>query len=480
MEKIEQQIILVVDDNPLNLKLLCKFLNRAGLNTATAEDGLSALEQVKSVRPDLILLDVMMPDIDGFETCQRLKADESTRDIPVIFMTALTDTEHKLQAFQLGAVDYITKPFHKEEILARIHIHLELRSLTHKLAAQNSELQYSQHELEQRVEERTAELSQTLENLQKTQTQLVQSEKMSSLGQLVAGVAHEINNPVCFIHGNLTHASQYICNLLELVELYQKNFTEFPEEIQEKLEELDLEFIQEDLPKMLESMQFGTERIRDIVQSLRAFSRLDEAEQKPVDLHEGIDSTLILLGSRLQGEPDSPAIRVIKEYGNLPLIECYPGQINQVFMNILSNAIDTLEESATRLGKPKNYVPTIQIRTAVETSPGWLANGDEVSISRAIVQIADNGMGIPEEIQPRIFDPFFTTKPVGQGTGMGMSISYSIVVNRHQGRLTCNSVPGEGTEFAIEIPIQESSTCEPKDKPLQTLMSCQTRSSVEV
>jgi signal transduction histidine kinase len=480
MEKIEQQIVLVVDDNPLNLKLLCKFLSRAGLNTATAEDGLSALEQVKLVQPDLILLDVMMPNIDGFETCQRLKADDSTQDIPVIFMTALTDTEHKLKAFQLGAVDYITKPFHKEEILARIHIHLELRSLTRKLAAQNSELQYSQHELEQRVEERTAELSQTLENLQNTQTQLIQSEKMSSLGQLVAGVAHEINNPVCFIHGNLTHASQYICSLLELVELYQQNCTDFPEEIQEKLEDLDLEFIQEDLPKMLESMQFGTERIRDIVQSLRAFSRLDEAEQKPVNLHEGIDSTLILLGSRLQGEPDSPAIRVIKEYGDLPLIECYPGQINQVFMNILSNAIDTLEESATRLGKPKNYVPTIWIRTAVETRQDWLANRDEAEGARVIVQITDNGMGIPEEIQPRIFDPFFTTKPVGQGTGMGMSISYSIVVNRHQGRLTCNSVPGEGTEFAIEIPIQESSTCEPKDNPLQTLVSCQTRSSVEV
>ncbi len=480
MENIEQQIILVVDDNPLNLKLLCKFLSRAGLNAATAEDGLSALEQVKLVQPDLILLDVMMPDIDGFETCQRLKADESTRDIPVIFMTALTDTEHKLKAFQLGAVDYITKPFHKEEILARIHIHLQLRRLTRKLAAQNSELQYSQHELEQCVEERTAELSQTLENLQKTQTQLIQSEKMSSLGQLVAGVAHEINNPVCFIHGNLTHASQYIYSLLEIVDLYRQNFTEFPEEIQEKLDDLDLEFIQEDLPKILESMQFGTERIRDIVQSLRAFSRLDESEQKPVNLHEGIDSTLILLGSRLQGEPDSPAIRVIKEYGNLPLIECYPGQINQVFMNILSNAIDTLEESATRLGKPKDYVPTIWIRTAVETSQEQLAHGNDARNTCAIVQIADNGMGIAEEIQPRIFDPFFTTKPVGQGTGMGMSISYSIVVNRHQGRLTCNSVPGEGTEFAIEIPLQEFSTCDPKDTPLRTLVSCQTRSSVEV
>lgn len=446
METARQNQILIVDDNPLNAKLLFKFLSRAGFaNVGIAEDGNVALEIVRQSPPDLILLDVMMPGIDGFETCRYLKEIEGGEDIPVIFMTALADTEHKLKAFQLGAVDYITKPFHKEEILARIDVHLKLRSLTHQLEEQNTLLQQSQQELEQRVEARTAELVQTVDRLQKAQIQLIHSEKMSSLGQLVAGVAHEVNNPVNFIHGNITHAAQYLQDLLELVNLYDECCDEIPAEVRDKIEEIELDFLKEDLPKILSSMKTGTDRIRHIVRSLQLFSRLDEADCKCADLNEGLESTLILLGSRLQGDGDRPPIQTIAKYGKLPQIECYPGQLNQVFMNVLANAIDTLEDAISSAQKLPNYVPTIWISTEVKL-------GDDRSADSVAIRIADNGLGIPPAIQHRVFDPFFTTKPVGKGTGLGMSVSYSIVVEQHRGTLTCNSVPGEGTEFIITIP----------------------------
>jgi two-component system, NtrC family, sensor kinase len=447
METARQEQILIVDDNPLNAKLIFKFLSRAGFEKVSiAEDGYMALDIVRESPPDLILLDVMMPGIDGFETCRCLKDLEHGKDIPVIFMTALADTEHKLKAFQLGAVDYISKPFHKEEILARIDVHLKLRSLTQQLEKQNTLLQRSQQELEQRVEERTSELSQTIEHLKQAQMQLIHSEKMSSLGQLVAGVAHEVNNPVNFIHGNITHASQYLQDLLELIDLYESHCCEVPPQIQDKIEEIELEFLKDDLPKILSSMKTGTTRIRHIVRSLQLFSRLDEADCKFADLNEGLESTSILMGSRLQGNGDRPPIQTIVEYGNLPSIECYPGQMNQVFMNILANAVDTLEEALSSSSKPQNYVPTIWVGTEVQLN-------DDRSPKSIVVRIADNGLGIPEAIRHRVFDPFFTTKPVGKGTGLGMSVSHSIVVEQHQGKLTCNSVLGEGTEFTIEIPV---------------------------
>lgn len=447
METARQEKILIVEDNPLNAKLLLKFLTRAGFaQVSIAEDGHTALECVHESPPDLILLDVMMPGIDGFETCQYLKDMEQGKDIPVIFMTALADTEHKLKAFQLGAIDYITKPFHKEEILARIDVHLKLRSLTLQLEKQNTLLQQSQQELERRVDERTAELTQTVEHLKKAQMQLIHSEKMSSLGQLVAGVAHEVNNPVNFIHGNITHASQYLQDILELIELYEAHCCEIPPIIQDKIEEIELEFLKDDLPKILSSMKTGTDRIRHIVRSLQLFSRLDEAECKFADANEGIESTLLLMGSRLQGDGDRPPIQTIVEYGNLPSVECYPGQMNQVFMNILANSIDTLEQALAGSSKPENYVPTIWIETQVQLS-------EHRSPESILIRITDNGLGMPADVQHRVFDPFFTTKPVGKGTGLGMSVSHSIVVEQHRGKLTCNSVLGEGTEFTIEIPV---------------------------
>ena len=305
-------------------------------------------------------------------------------------------------------------------------------------------LEKSKEELEDRVEERTTELKNTLEELRRSQSQVIQSEKMSSLGQLVAGVAHEINNPVNFIHGNLAHVQEYTQDLLALIQLYQQYHPYPVAEIQTVAEDIDLEFLQSDLPKLLSSMKVGTDRIRQIVLSLRNFSRIDEAEFKRVDIHEGIDSTLMILQHRLKGKPEQPEIEVIKDYDNVPPVECYAGQLNQVFMNILVNAIDALEENNTKrtYQEIENNPSQIKIRTSVVNST-WLQ-----------VAIADNGVGISKEFQQRIFDPFFTTKPIGKGTGMGMSISYQIVTEKHGGKLECFSTPGKGTEFIIQIPLQ--------------------------
>ncbi|NWF58910.1 MAG: GAF domain-containing protein [Fischerella sp.] len=302
-----------------------------------------------------------------------------------------------------------------------------------------------QAELLNQTKLQAEQLAEALQDLQQMQTQLIQSEKMSSLGQLVAGVAHEINNPVNFIHGNITYVSEYAKDLLNMLALYQQYSYNLSPEIRERAEEIDLDFIVEDLPKMLSSMQIGTERIRQIVLSLRNFSRLDQAEMKPVDIHEGIDNTLLILQYRLKARPEGGAIEIVKKYGDLPLVECYAGQMNQVFMNVLSNAIDALE--LHRQSISETYIPVITIKTAVGQISG--------NIPSVVISIADNGPGIAEDAMKRIFDPFFTTKPVGKGTGLGLSISYQIVVDKHGGVFKCNSQPNLGTEFWIEIPMQQ-------------------------
>ena len=312
----------------------------------------------------------------------------------------------------------------------------------------NAQLENYSQTLESQVEVRTQEISdkntqlqQLLEELQRTQVQMVQSEKMSALGQMVAGVAHEINNPVNFIHGNLTYVQEYAHNLLGFVQLYQNYYPDPAPEIQAEAEDIDIEFIQTDLPKVLDSMKLGTDRIRQIVLSLRNFSRMDEADFKAVDIHEGIDSTLLILQHRLKDKAERPAIQVIRDYGNLPLIQCYPGQINQAFMNILANAIDALEEANVKrtYQELKENPNLITIRTAMIDSK-WVK-----------IAISDNGTGMSESVQKRLFDPFFTTKSVGKGTGLGLAISYQIVTEKHGGKLDCFSIPGEGTEFVIQI-----------------------------
>jgi signal transduction histidine kinase len=262
---------------------------------------------------------------------------------------------------------------------------------------------------------------------------------MSSLGLLVAGVAHEINNPVNFIYGNLGHADEYTQELLKLVQAYQTHYPDPPAAIAQQSEAMDLDFMVNDLSKVIESMKEGARRIRQIVLALRTFSRLDEAEVKSINIHDGIDSTLVILGNRLKPKPNHPQIEILRNYGSLPLVECYPGPLNQVFMNILSNAIDAIEIA---LEDGQEITPTISIHTGLI---------DETWIQ---IRIRDNGNGIPEAIKQQIFDPFFTTKPIGSGTGMGLAISYQIITDRHQGALTCSSQSGEGTEFVIEIPLK--------------------------
>lgn len=298
-------------------------------------------------------------------------------------------------------------------------------------------LELARKTLEQRVEERTKELQKTLEKLQKTQTQLIQTEKMSSLGQMVAGIAHEINNPVNFIHANLQYAHEYAEDLLELVQLYQQQYPHPTPLIQKQIERIDIGFLSEDFYKILSSMKMGTERIRKIVLSLRNFSRLDEAEMKTVDIHEGIENALLILNHRLK-----TGIEVVKNYGDLPRIECYPAQLNQVFMHIIANSIDALEEVMGRR-KQNAYcqLSTILIYTEV------------TGVNYIRIRILDNGLGIAPEVKHKLFDPFFTTKPVGKGTGLGLSICYHIV-EKHGGEIEVNSEVGKGTEFAIALPIK--------------------------
>ncbi|MEO1374109.1 MAG: GAF domain-containing protein [Cyanobacteria bacterium J06635_10] len=299
-----------------------------------------------------------------------------------------------------------------------------------------------QAELLEQTQRQKETLAQTLKELQNTQTQLIQSEKMAGLGQLVAGVAHEINNPVNFIYGNLSHIDDYVKDLSGILGLYRNAYPHPESHIQEQATTIDLNYILEDLPKVINSMKIGAERISSLILSLRTFSRLDEAEMKPVDIHEGIESTIMILQHKIKENPNFPGIEVVKEYGKLPQVECYAAQLNQVFMNILSNAIDALET------KFKNHES--------EDNPQILIITESVNEKYISICISDNGCGIPSEILSRIFDPFFTTKEPGKGTGLGLSISYQIIVDKHKGKFECDSQVGEGSAFRIEIPIKRS------------------------
>ncbi len=420
--------ILLVDDNPTNLKVLFEAIGGYGWKALMATDGESAIEQAEYAQPDLILLDVMMPGIDGFETCRRLKANPITENIPIIFMTALSETTDKVKGLEIGAVDYITKPFQKEEVIARLKLHLKLSLLTRNL--------------EQQVEQRTAELTQSVGQLQQTQLQLIQSEKMSTLGQLVAGIGHEINNPIGFIGGSCGNIEEYINDIFSLIKLQQEKLADSDDrEIEELIEEIDLEYLMEDLPKLMNSMRQGITRLKDISLSLRTFARTDIAHQVEYQIHEGLDSTLMLLKHRLKDIGNRPQIDIIKNYNELPPITCYPGQLNQVFMNIIANAIDAFDDLHSADDSTTNLPYTITIATSVDSTQNTV-----------LICIEDNALGMTPEVQSRIFEQSFTTKPVGKGTGLGLAISHQIIVDKHSGKIDCFSTAGKGTKFIITLP----------------------------
>jgi len=401
--------ILVVDDSRTNREVLSQYLTQEGYQVCMAINGEQALQMADAEKHDLILLDVVMPKPDGYEVLAYLKNHTQLRHVPVIMISALDQLDSVVKGIEMGAEDYLSKPFNPVLLRARIGACLEKKRL------RDQEMHY-------------------VAELKRTQTKLIQSEKMSSLGQMVAGLAHEINNPINFIYGNLKPAQDYVQDLLSIIHTYQEAYPNPTETLQELLEDLEIDFIEEDIFKLMQSMRVGAERIRDLVLSLRNFSRLDEAEMKPARVEEGLDSTLLILRHQLSEQDRYPSVEVIKEYGEIPETLCYPSQLNQVYMNLLSNAIDAMR------GNEPVAKPQIHIKTFL--------HGE----GKIRIKIADNGCGIEDEIKTRIFDPFFTTKPVGSGQGLGLSICYQIVVDKHKGRLWCRSKVGQGSEFTIEIP----------------------------
>ncbi|MEQ8385719.1 MAG: ATP-binding protein [Coleofasciculus sp. A1-SPW-01] len=342
-------------------------------------------------------------------------------------------------------VDTTVVPFLNEQ--GEIYQYLAIRfDITERKQVEQA-LQQSELKARQQAQQ----LEEALEKLKQTQSQLIQSEKMSSVGQLLAGIAHEINNPVNFIYGNLVHTREYVNSVLQVLALYQKHCPVEIPEIEAVIEEEDIEFIVEDLPKMVSSMQIGANRIRDIVLSLRNFSRLDEQQMQSVDIHQGLDSTLLILHNRLKAKAERPEIQVIKNYGDLPPVMCYGSQLNQVFMNLIANAIDAFDNQP----EPRQ----ITISTAVQSGEYWQKQGILSECDRAsqtpwaVITIADNGPGMPKATQDHLFDPFFTTKPTGKGTGLGLSIAHNIIVEKHQGQIRCISQEGKGTQFIVAIPL---------------------------
>ncbi|MDM5181435.1 response regulator [Massilia sp. DJPM01] len=407
--KHERQTILIVDDVPANIGVLVEFLEEKQFRVLVARDGEEGLERCRLVQPDLVLLDVMMPGIDGLETCRRLKQDSETARIPVIFMTAMTDSDNVVAAFEAGGVDYVTKPIRLTEVLARINTHLALREMHRQLSAQNA-------------------------LLQETNDRLLQAEKMAAIGQLAAGVAHEINNPIGFVNCNLGSLQTYVTTLFGVIDDFQQAASAthaVAARMAELNEAAEVDFIRHDFATLMSESRDGLQRVKDIVQSLKDFSHADNADTTFADLHQGLDSTLRIVSSEIKNKAD-----VVKEYGDLPPVECIASQLNQVFMNLLVNAAHAIADRGV-----------ITIRTGRAGQWIW-------------IEIGDTGAGMDAETIHRIFDPFFTTKPIGIGTGLGLSVSYGIVKS-HGGRIDVHSEPGKGSRFTVHLPIQREPPHEP-------------------
>lgn len=390
--------ILIVDDVKENVDILNGLLS--DFKRKVAMNGKKALEIARNQPTDLILLDVMMPEMDGYTACEELRKDEKTRDIPVIFLTAKSDKKDIIRGFDVGGQDYVTKPFDPTELMARVKTQLEL-----KLGK--------------------AALTEALVQLKETQGQLVHNEKMVSLGVLTAGISHEINNPINFVDAGIQSLQMDLKDyepvrnvLFDIIDGKEADM----EKLRSVLIESNFKEIAKDFFEIADSIEEGARRTKEIVRGLKNFSRHDEAEQKLADINEGLESTLLLLQNEYKNR-----IEIIKDYGELPEVLCYPGQLNQVFMNLLANAIQAIDEEGT-----------ISITT-------------EVIDDMIEVRIEDTGKGIPEDVQSRIFEPFFTTKEVGAGTGLGLSITYGIV-EKHGGSIEMESKEGDGTIFKVRIP----------------------------
>jgi two-component system, NtrC family, sensor kinase len=420
MHDEKQPSILIVDDVPANLNLLTGILRQHGYKVRPAPSGSLALEAAQHAPPDLILLDIHMPEMDGFEVCRRLKADEALKEIPVVFISALTETKDKIRAFDAGGVDYITKPFQVEEVLARVKTHLELRRYRRELKRKNKRLK------------------KTVNDLKTAQIRLIQSEKMAALGVLSAGVAHEINNPVNFIKTSILSLQRDVDDLLKVANLGVSCCGDSIEsgckEIRKLQEELEYETILTEIPGLFGSILKGIRRTEEIVRSLRTFARQDEMMSKAVDIREIIDSALIMLRNRYKRTTN-----VVREYGNVPPIPCYVGKMSQVMINVLANAIDAIES------KESSDPHQITIKTEVV---------ERDNRRYAVVHIADTGKGIPEELIHKVFDPFFTTKAVGKGVGLGLFITRNIV-QEHRGYIEASSQPGQGATFLIFLPERQ-------------------------
>jgi signal transduction histidine kinase len=419
--------ILVVDDEQLlEYVIQQKFrqkIRAKEIEFVFAHNGKEALEKIAEFPPfDLVLTDINMPEMDGLTLLEKLSQIDNT--LKAVVISAYGDMQNIRSAMNRGAFDFLTKPIDFQDMEITI----------------------------QRALETVTQARKNLRELQEVQTQLIQNEKMVSVGQLVAGVAHEIYNPISFIIGNIEHAETYFQGLMTALSIYQQHCSLNNPEVQTQIEALDIPFLLEDLPQLLNSMKGGTERILGISISLRSFSRADSTSKVPFNIHEGIDSSLLILRHRLKANEGKSEIKVIKDYGSFPPVECYPGQLSQVFLNILANAIDALEEQDS--GRSRDEIKAnpnfITIRTFLTNESE--KNLQDNSTSHVIISITDNGRGMTEEVRQRVFHYLFTTKAIGKGTGLGLSISRSIVEEKHGGWLTCNSTPGEGTEFIIEIP----------------------------
>lgn len=427
--------VLLIDDQTMVGEFLQQSLSKeADIDFHYCNDPSMAITTAIDIDPTIILQDLVMPDVDGLMLLRWFRLNPATKDIPMIVLSSKEDAHLKAEAFTHGANDYLIKLPDPIELIARIRYHSQAYQTLKALQATT-----------QAAQDQAQKLVATLNQVQRMQHQIIQVEQLTGIGRMVSGIAREINNPINFIHGNVQHVNGYIQDLLNLIQLYQQTYPDPTREIHEMINSLDLPFISTDLPKMMDSMKSGSERIRNIVLSLQNFSRLDKSEKNPIALYKNLDNTLILLGHRLNFDDGTPKILINRDYQDIPLIDCYPAQINQVFLHVLNNAIDALEvrevSRSNSSVSPINSEPIINI--VIKT----------IGLYYVEIQIQDNGVGIAPEIFDQIFEPFFTTKPRCEGIGLGLTICHKIM-RKHSGSITVQSILGQGSTCRLQFPIQ--------------------------